>query len=507
VIGILRLDLKLAARTLFALLGERSTIAKVLILAGVVGLMHVVAWYAVTRFAPDEATPEGAHQAEVLARTATVLLLPWTTAATLTSVTRWLYQRGDLDLMMSSPLSPRRLIAARLLSQALEAIGAIALLLLPFAHVSAVLGRPHWLAIYPALAAAGLIGASLGFLLALGLFGWVGARRARLLSQVAATLIGASAIVVAQALALMPEGWRAAVYGAVSGEAGARNIVGRLIEIPERAALGDPGALIAWLAFAAALWACAVFLKGDAFVAAAMASAGAPSSAGRTDAPARFTASLKAALRRKEHRLLWRDPWLLSQMLMQALYTVPVGIVLWRQGGAIGQPGVAFGPMLVVIAGQFAGALAWLALSAEDAPDTLRAAPATRGEIERAKLSAILLPVALTMAPALALLAIASPWGAVCAGLAALGSSASGALLMLWTQQPARRGLVLRRHSQSKLLALGEHWLSLLWASVDAIAAFGSRGFILPLALVALTLWLIRRRPEKAPAARAAAAG
>ncbi len=68
---------------------------------------------------------------------------------------------------------------------------------------------------------------------------------------------------------------------------------------------------------------------------------------------------------------------------------------------------------------------------------------------------------------------------------------------MLWTQQPARRGMVLRRHSQSKLLALGEHWLSLLWASVNAIAAFGSVGFVLPLALVGLTLWLIRPAKPK----------
>ena len=71
------------------------------------------------------------------------------------------------------------------------------------------------------------------------------------------------------------------------------------------------------------------------------------------------------------------------------------------------------------------------------------------------------------------------PWARRCGGVSRdrlrRRRRRSGALLMLWRQAPARRGMVLRRHSQSKLLALGEHWLSLLWAATDAIAAFGNR--------------------------------
>ena len=71
---------------------------------------------------------------------------------------------------------------------------------------------------------------------------------------------------------------------------------------------------------------------------------------------------------------------------------------------------------------------------------------------------------------------------------------------MLWRQSPARRGMVLRRHSQSKLIALGEHWLSLLWAATTAIAAIGSFAFVVPLGLVAFTLWLIRPARPRPPA-------
>ena len=91
-----------------------------------------------------------------------------------------------------------------------------------------------------------------------------------------------------------------------------------------------------------------------------------------------------------------------------------------------------------------------------------------------------------------AALAWASPYAAAVAGVCAAGAAASGALLILWRQAPARRGLVLRRHSQSKLVALTEHWLSLCWAGATGMAALGSFVAVAPLGLAALTLWLAR---------------
>jgi ABC-2 type transport system permease protein len=179
-------------------------------------------------------------------------------------------------------------------------------------------------------------------------------------------------------------------------------------------------------------------------------------------------------------------------MFLQALYTLPIGLMLWRNGGLTGTAGIAFGPTLVVIAGQLAGSLAWIAISAEDAPDFLATAPATRSRIERGKLAAIAFPVAFVMTTPLLALAYSSPWGALCALICGTAASASTGLLMLWRQSPARRGLVLRRHSQSKLVALTEHWLSLLWALTTAAAVFGSLVALAPAALAGVTLWLAR---------------
>jgi len=44
--------------------------------------------------------------------------------------------------------------------------------------------------------------------------------------------------------------------------------------------------------------------------------------------------SPRAALRRKEWTLLRRDPWLASQTLMQLLYLLPPGLMLWRAFGS-----------------------------------------------------------------------------------------------------------------------------------------------------------------------------
>jgi ABC-2 type transport system permease protein len=238
-----------------------------------------------------------------------------------------------------------------------------------------------------------------------------------------------------------------------------------------------------------------------AFSRAALLSAGAPAAQGRGNGAARFSASLGTALRRKEHRLLWRDPWLLSQMGLQALYSLPIGFILWRNGGVTGQAGVAFAPTFVVIAGQLSASLAWIALWGEDAPDFIATAPATRGAVERAKLAAIGLPVALVMAAPLALLTLVSPRGGAVALIAGAGACVSSALLMLWRQTPARRGLVLRRHSQSKIVAVIEHWLSFNWAAATGLATLGSLLCLVPVALVVLTLWLAKPRSARVPVA------
>ena len=405
-------------------------------------------------------------------------------------------------MILASPVDAHALLAARALSISVGAVASVGLLLAPLADVAALRGHPHWLALYPALIAAGLAGTGFAIILSMGLFLAAGPRRARLFCQIAATAVGASAVLGAQVVAMLPEGMRATILAALAPPANAAGAAQGLLWTPVRAAAGDPQAMLVWTAFGAAVFALACVLFGERFARAAIASAGAPAYAERrSEGDRRALARAPAtALRIKERRVVWRDPWLMSQLLLQAAYTTPLAVILWRGGGPTGTVGVAFTPALVVIAAQLAGALSWIALSAEDAPDFLTTAPLARAAIERAKIAAIGQPIALILALPLAALAFASPWAGLCALLFGAGAVGSAALVNLWRQAPSRRGLVLRRHSQSKLVGMMEHLVSILWAVATTTAVIGSWATVVPLAAIAAVLALNRKWAAASPA-------
>src|SRR5262249_28263288 len=123
--------------------------------------------------------------------------------------------------------------------------------------------------------------------------------------------------------------------------------------------------------------------------------------------------SPRRALRRKEWVLLRRDPWLVSQTLMQLLYLLPPAVMLWKSFGAGADALVLLVPVLVMGAGQLAGGLAWLAISGEDAPDLVATAPVVPRNIIRAKIEAVLGAVLMLFSPFLAALVWLAPYEAV----------------------------------------------------------------------------------------------
>ncbi len=411
------------------------------------------------------------------------------------SAMRALYSRGDFDLLFASPVSPYVVLGSRALAVAFEGVAFGALIVLPVANMGALLGRPHWLVLYPVLLSAALGGAGVGLILAMASFVALGPRRGRVFLQVVATLVGASFVLTAQAVALFSPSVRAALIEAFADPApGTWLDHGGLLWLPVRAALGEPVAVVLWFVICAAIFVGAVVMCGGNIVDVAAIAANASSTPGRGRHERAFGRGIGAALRAKELKLIRRDPWLLSQVLLQVIYALPVGVVLWRGGGATGSAGVAFAPSIVLIAAQLSGSLTWVAISGEDAPELLATAPVTRSELERRKLEAIALPIAAVLAFPILGLALASPWGAACATLFALGAGASTALLNLWWQAPSRRSMVLRRHSQSRLFSLVEILMTMLWAVACASAIL--RSWLAPalLGVVALVLWMSRPR-------------
>jgi len=184
-------------------------------------------------------------------------------------------------------------------------------------------------------------------------------------------------------------------------------------------------------------------------------------------------ASPRAALRHKEWMLLRRDPWLASQTLMQLLYLLPPGLMLWRAFGSHNDDLVLLVPVLVMGAGQLAGGLAWLAISGEDAPDLVATAPVPARWILRAKMEAVTGSVAVVFAPFIIAMALASPHDALVA-MAGIGvSAASATLIQLWFRTQAKRKHFRRRQTSSRVATFAEAFSSISWAGTFGLAAAG----------------------------------
>ncbi|HEX5379245.1 MAG TPA: hypothetical protein VFW47_11755 [Phenylobacterium sp.] len=418
---------------------------------------------------------------------------------TLASAAEALYQRGDLDLLFSSPLSPRKTLTVRFLVLALNAFLAFAILISPLLLPVALIGHPPWLAAYVVLASLALTASALGLALAMGLFALIGPRRTRMVAQVSSALIGAGVFLASQAGNLMNG-------GGGGGRAGLWLQAKRLAADPHfapppgadwplRAMLGEPVPLLVLLAGSLALFFGVSTWLGGRFAADAAAASGADSAvAHRPAGRAKFSSSAFAATLKKELRLLWRDAGLISQVLLRVLYLMPLGLLLIRNAGTADSmvlPGGAGG--LAFLAGQVAGSLAWITISAEDAPDLLACAPTPLGTFQTAKLAAAFLPLAALLAPLLAVLVVLSPLTGLAATAGCCAAAVSSGLINIWYQKPSKRGEFRRRRGSSWFALLAEAGVAGLIAVATGIAAAGSPWALVPALIAAGLLFGLRR--------------
>jgi ABC-2 type transport system permease protein len=180
--------------------------------------------------------------------------------------------------------------------------------------------------------------------------------------------------------------------------------------------------------------------------------------------------SRQQALRRKELTLLARDPWLLSQSLMQLLYLVPPAVLLWRSFNDSSVAIVLITPVIVMAAGQLAGGLGWLTISGEDAPDLVTAAPLPPSRLIRAKIEAVLLVIGALFAPLVLVVMFASPEQAAITAAGVLVAAASATAIQLWFRVQARRSQFRRRQTSSRLATFAEAFSSIGWAATSALA-------------------------------------
>jgi ABC-2 type transport system permease protein len=270
---------------------------------------------------------------------------------------------------------------------------------------------------------------------------------------------------------------------------------------PARAVLGDPGAFLAVIVLSVALLGASIAFFSRRFGEHAVAAAGVSSAVVRQR---RWSSGFRRrsqarGLRQKEWALLRRDPWLISQTLMQILYLLPPALLLWITFRNGTDAFAVLIPVVVMAAGQLAGGLAWLSISGEDAPDLVATAPITARRILWAKIEAVVGMIALIFAPIVAVLAIEQLFAAIVAAFGILASAAGATLIQICFRTQARRSQFRRRQTSSRIATFAEAFSSIAWAATSALAASGTWFALFP-ALIALGILAGVRLIAPAPA-------
>ena len=468
-----RHEVRLAWREWIAMLtgGRRGRKRAALIgLVAFAALMHLPAYAVIGRFADLEMPLD---KSSLIVMTAT-LALAWALmlSQAIESVTRVFYARADLDLIMSSPVRLANVFSVRIAAIALSVTSMALLFSTPFVDVLVFSGGARWLAAFAVVIAIGLSAAAIAIAVTLILFRIIGPSRTRLVAQILAAVVGAGFVIALQVAAILSYGTmsRFAVLTSDAAADFAPN-ADSLIWWPARAVLGDSEALLLLLAGSLVMLGAvmATFSPRFADTAIGVSASGTSSRAGLRASPFR-RGSRQQALRRKEFLLLRRDPWLMSQSLMQLLYLVPPALLLWRSFSDASAAIILVTPVMVMAAGQLAGGLAWLTISGEDAADLVTTAPLPPASVIRAKIEVVLITIAAIFAPLVAALAFASPMQAVVTALGVIVATVAATAIQLWFRVQAKRSQFRRRQTSSRIATFAEAFSSIGWAATTALA-------------------------------------
>ena len=398
-------------------------------------------------------------------------------------VTRAFYSRADLDLILSSPVAFWRLFAVRIGAIAVTVAAMSLVLAAPFINIASWFGGLPWLAAYGVIVALTIVAVTIAVLLTVGLFRAIGPKRTRLCAQIVAAVIGASFVIGVQFAAIRAYGTPSRL-AFLQSEALTRYAPdgGSALWGPALAMSGNLLALAVVFSISAIMLGCTIWVFAPRFGQLAQATAGVSLNPTRQGQRAfRFHRTWPSnALRRKEWTLLRRDPWLMSQILMQLLYLLPPAFLLWRTFYDRSGASPLLVTILIIAAGQLAGSLAWLAVSGEDAPDLIASAPVTSTCVFRAKSEAVMGAIAIVFTPFLVALAVIVPIPAFVTALGIAAAAVSAIAIQVWFRAQAKRSQLRRRQTSSRIATFAEALSSFNWAGAGALAAASNWLAVIP---------------------------
>ena len=450
----------------------------------------------------------------VLAIVAMLLLFTLMLSAAMSRIVSAFHERRDLDLLLAAPISPMLILAIRASTVVVAVTAMFAIFIYPIADVGVATGH-WWMArLYPLLPLMAMTTTAIALVLTGALVRLIGIRRARVGLQIFSALVGASFYLISQAQNFFPDGVRRRLtswfMGAVRSQPGSQpgsdpGPITFALRFPIHLAAGDAWAWLAFVVASIGLFVAALWFAQKRFFEVAQS----PEADARVVAPLRATVDrriergfsrgprgLLMALVHKEWRLILRAPQLLSQILLQLLYLLPLLFVAFtRDGGRMSWSGPAAAAGVVGLAATLATSLAWLTVSAEDAPDLLAGSPKSRALILCCKLvAATLPPVAIVTVIAIGTMRRSLADAAIVWAFAVLACS-SAAILAAAVPSSGKRSDFQRRHRGRGLFAFVEAIQFLLWsgAAGSAVGGYGlvSAGLTV-LALVMPAIYLPR---------------
>ncbi|MBC8023947.1 MAG: hypothetical protein H7Y14_12550, partial [Burkholderiales bacterium] len=318
-----------------------------------------------------------------------------------------------------------------------------------------------------------------------------GARRAKTVAQIAGAFLGAAIFLAMQSFNFLPRETQRGLLAWSRGDA-AQSLIGpdSVLWWPFLALMGEPLPFIAVMALCLGVFVLVVIRAERLFLEGTRESVTAAPrrAAGRRE----FRAGLARVVIAKEMRLILRDPRLISQMLMQVLYLLPLFFLLVRKDST--QQLLA--PTIILVASTLAGNLAWMTVSGEEAPDLVGSAPVSRERILWLKVAAALaIPLAIC-APFLGYYATVSVADFAAFATCLAGTLASCAVVQIWTERPGSGRDLRKRAQASKLVNLVEFFSAGGWAGACYLMMLGSWWALAAMALALIapaTAWLLRR--------------
>ena len=354
-----------------------------------------------------------------------------------------LYEKADFDLLLGSPIDPRAVLLARLLSLGVSAFLSVGLFLLPLLNATSFVLAPRYFAGWLVWIFLAALSASAGVSVTLSLVRWLGVRRARVAVQVFAAVLGASVFLITQIPRMLPVRQSRAVFAQLTAIS-----QHRAFTFLARGARAEPlplaglGLLAVGAVAVSTRRLSSVFISGSQDASSVVS----PTRRRRAISPYRWAEGVTYATFRKDFRLIARDPLLLAQILPSAFYLIP-GVIGFGRGGGI----ALIAPIAVVVAAQFSLLLTAVAAAGEQCWDLIRMSPSAEIRLRVAKmLAGMALPVGLATAICLVLAFAGRPWLALITLATALTTASACAWLQVTVIRPtARRDVLKKRGSGS----------------------------------------------------------